>query len=106
MANTQLISNIAQIMGNRGVQQGAPVPTDPRQQTMMQQLGITNPLLQQFGQQVGNLVGADTRSAAQQLTGSLGKIDATAPDALEQQLVTLANSPAASPEQRLTAALA
>ena len=103
MANTQLISNIAQIMGNRGVQQGAPVPTDPRQQTMMQQLGITNPLLQQFGQQVGNLVGADTRSAAQQLTGSLGKIDATAPDALEQQLVTLANSPAASPEQRLTA---
>ena len=72
MANP--FSNIAQIMGNRGVQQGAPVPTDPRQQTMMQQLGITNPLLQQFGQQVGNLVGADTRSAMQQTNAAVAAV--------------------------------
>ena len=72
MANP--FSNIAQIMGNRGVQQGAPVPTDPRQQTMMQQLGITNPLLQQFGQQVGNLAGVDTRSAMQQTNAAVAAV--------------------------------
>ena len=74
MANTQLISNIAQIMGNRGVQQGAPAPADPRQQTMLQQLGITNPLLQQFGQQVGNLMGVDTRSAMQQTNAAIAAV--------------------------------
>lgn len=72
MANP--FSNIAQIMGNRGVQQGAPVPTDPRQQTMMQQLGITNPLLQQFGQQIGNLAGVDTRSAMQQTNAAIASV--------------------------------
>lgn len=86
MANP--FSNIAQIMGNRGVQQGASAPTDPRQQTMMQQLGITNPLLQQFGQQVGNLAGVDTRSADQQVASAASKIDARDPD----YLIKLANS--------------
>ena len=88
MANPQLISNIAQIVGNRGVQQGAPVPTDPRQQTMMQQLGITNPLLQQFGQQVGNLAGVDTRSTMQQVSSAASNIDASDPN----YLIKLANA--------------
>lgn len=104
MANPQLISNIAQIMGNRGMQPAAPASTDPRQQTMMQQLGITNPLLQQFGQQVGNLIGVDMRSPVQQLNASLGGVEGSSDEALEQQLTILANSPAASPEQRIQAA--
>lgn len=82
MSISQQASRIAQIMGNRGVQQGAPVPTDPRQQTMMQQLGITNPLLQQFGQQVGNLVGADTRSVAQQVASGMKGLDPNDPESL------------------------
>lgn len=80
MANP--FSNIAQIMGNRGMQQAAPAPTDPKQQTMMQQLGITNPLLQQFGQQVGNLMGVDTRSAAQQTAAGMQGLDPSNPQSL------------------------
>ena len=80
MANQ--FSNIAQIMGNRGMQQAAPAPTDPRQQTMMQQLGITNPLLQQFGQQIGNLAGVDMRSAAQQTASGLQGLDPSDPKSL------------------------
>jgi hypothetical protein len=80
MANP--FSNIAQIMGNRGMQRAAPAPTDPRQQTMMQQLGITNPLLQQFGQQIGNLAGVDMRSAAQQTASGLQGLDPSDPKSL------------------------
>ena len=82
MANP--FSNIAQIMGNRGMQQAAPAPVDPRQQTMMQQLGITNPLLQQFGNQVGRLAGVDTRSPIQATNAAIAKVKN--PDSYEGQL--------------------
>jgi len=73
MANP--FSNIAQIMGNAGMQQAAPAPTDPRQQTMMQQLGVTNPLLQQFGKQLGNAAGVDMRSPVQQVNAEIRGVE-------------------------------
>jgi hypothetical protein len=86
------IGRIARIMGNKGATPAAPVPTDPRQQTMMQQMGITNPLLQQFGQQIANLTGTDTRSAAQQVNAKVGQaMTGTAEDKLQaaQSLIKL-----------------
>ena len=65
-----------------GGQRQNPIPADPRQQTMMQQLGITNPLLQQFGKQLGNLTGVDTRSAAQQTASGLQGLDPSDPKSL------------------------
>jgi len=82
MSIAQQASRIAQIMGNRGMQQAAPAPTDPKQQTMMQQLGITNPLLQQFGQQVGRMAGVDMRSPMQQTASGLQGLDPSDPKSL------------------------
>ena len=44
--------------------QGAPVPSDPRQQTRLQAAGVTNPLLQAFGQGLGGMLGTEMRSPA------------------------------------------
>lgn len=44
--------------------QGGGVPTDPNQRNLMQSAGVTNPLLQQFGQSLGGMFGVDTRSPA------------------------------------------
>lgn len=87
MANP--FSNLAQIMGNAGMQQAAPAPTDPRQQTMMQQLGVTNPLLQQFGQQLGNAVGVDMRSPAQQMNKLLQSADTSTPEGRQAVLAAV-----------------
>ena len=43
---------------------GSPVPTDPMQRNAMQRMGVTNPLLQQFGQGLGGALGQDMRSNA------------------------------------------
>ena len=45
--------------------QGAPVPSDPRQQTRLQAAGVTNPLLQAFGQGLGGMLGTEMRSPMQ-----------------------------------------
>lgn len=45
--------------------QGAPVPTDPRMQTLLQAAGVTNPLLQAFGQGLGGMLGTEMRSPMQ-----------------------------------------
>ena len=87
MANP--FSNIAQIMGNAGMQQAAPAPTDPRQQTMMQQLGVTNPLLQQFGKQLGNVAGIDMRSPAQQMNKLLQGADTSTPEGRQAVLAAV-----------------
>lgn len=50
--------------GLRTFGQGGDMPADPNQRNVMQQYGVTNPLLQQFGQSVGMLVGRDMRSNA------------------------------------------
>jgi hypothetical protein len=44
--------------------QGAPVPSDPRMQTRLQAAGVTNPLLQAFGQGLGGMLGTEMRSPA------------------------------------------
>lgn len=51
--------------GLRNFGQGGDIPADPNQRNVMQQYGVTNPLLQQFGQSVGMLAGRDMRSNAQ-----------------------------------------
>lgn len=45
-------------------QQRGTVPADPRQQNVMQRFGVTDPLLQQFGQGLGGLLGTEMRSPA------------------------------------------
>ena len=76
--------NRAAMLFAGGGQRQNPIPADPRQQTMMQQLGITNPLLQQFGQQIGNLAGVDMRSPMQQTNAAIAKVKN--PDSYQGQL--------------------
>jgi len=45
--------------------QGGGVPADPRQRDLMQAVGVTNPLLQQFGKSLGGMFGVETRSPQQ-----------------------------------------
>lgn len=59
--------------GLRQFGQGGEMPSDPNQRNVMQQYGVTNPLLQQFGQSLGMLAGRDMRSAQQQSAGVLGE---------------------------------
>ena len=42
--------------------QGSPVPSDPRMQNRLQAAGVTNPLLQAFGQGLGTMLGTEMRS--------------------------------------------
>lgn len=44
--------------------QGGAIPSDPRQRNAMQAAGVTNPLLQQFGQSLGGMLGTEMRSPA------------------------------------------
>lgn len=50
--------------GLRQFGQGEALPADPNQRNAMQRAGVTNPLLQQFGQSLGGLMGKDMRSEA------------------------------------------
>lgn len=61
---------------------GAPVPTDPNQRNAMQRAGVTNPLLQKFGQGIGSSLGMDMRSPMQQLRASMADVDMANPQAL------------------------
>lgn len=68
--------------GLRTFGQGGDMPADPNQRNVMQQYGVTNPLLQQFGQSVGMLVGRDMRSQADQLKGAYTGLDPSDPKSL------------------------
>jgi hypothetical protein len=46
-------------------QGGGAIPADPRQRNAMQAAGVTNPLLQQFGQGLGGMLGTEMRSPQQ-----------------------------------------
>jgi hypothetical protein len=45
-------------------QGGGAIPADPRQRNATQAAGVTNPLLQQFGQGLGGMLGTEMRSPA------------------------------------------
>lgn len=45
-------------------QGGGAIPADPRQRNAMQAAGVTNPLLQRFGQGLGGMLGTEMRSPA------------------------------------------
>ena len=66
--------------GLRQYGQGGDIPADPRQRNVMQQYGVTNPLLQQFGQSLGALTGQDMRSQAAIQQEVVGKAMAQATD--------------------------
>lgn len=59
-------------------QGGGAIPADPRQRNAMQAAGVTNPLLQRFGQGLGGMLGTEMRSPAAvqqaQLTEQVGAI--------------------------------
>ena len=59
-------------------QGGGAIPADPRQRNVMQAAGVTNPLLQRFGQGLGGMLGTEMRSPAAiqqaQLTEQVGAI--------------------------------
>ena len=74
--------------GLRTFGQGGDMPADPNQRNVMQQYGVTNPLLQQFGQSVGMLVGRDMRSNAQIGTSMLAPL--TDPTKTSKELFALA----------------
>ena len=66
--------------GLRTFGQGGDMPADPNQRNVMQQYGVTNPLLQQFGQSLGTLVGRDMRSNAAIQREAYGKVLSEASD--------------------------
>lgn len=70
--------------------QGGVMPSDPRDQNLLQKAGVTNPLLQQFGQGLGGMFGVDMRSQNQQMQGALQAIDPKAADATSQMEAALA----------------
>lgn len=86
MANySTQISNIAGLFGGMGAPQMNQAQQQQAQKqaadkTMFDQLGITNPLLQQFGQQVANVAGRDTRSASQAMASLLQNADTNTPE--------------------------
>jgi hypothetical protein len=55
--------------------QGSPTPQDPFQQTAMQKVGVTNPLVQQLGGNLMGLLGDDPRSKQDQMTDRLSSLD-------------------------------
>lgn len=74
---------------------GPAVPTDPMQQNAMQRAGVTNPMLQMFGQGLGGALGRDMRSkqeiggelAAESLGGSYEEIMASAKKLMDLGMV-------------------
>ena len=56
-----MFTNLA--AASQPVQRGA-IPADPNQRNVMQQYGVTDPLLQQFGKGLGGLLGTEMRSPA------------------------------------------
>lgn len=61
---------------------GSPVPEDPMQRNAMQRMGVTNPLLQQFGQGLGTALGQEMRSPDEQLKAAMRGVNLSDPRAL------------------------
>ena len=61
---------------------GSPVPEDPMQRNAMQRMGVTNPLLQQFGQGLGTALGQEMRSPDEQLKAAMKGVNLSDPRAL------------------------
>lgn len=78
------------LTGLRTFGRGGNIPDDPRQRNAMQAAGVTNPLLQQFGQSFGSLVGAEMRSPMEQLGSSLQNIDTSTPQGKQELIAALA----------------
>lgn len=68
------------ISGFGGRQQQQQVPQDPLQQNLMQRAGITNPMLQMFGQGLAGVTGTDTRSEMDIFKDTLKGVDVTTPE--------------------------
>lgn len=64
MISPNQVSRVAGLFGGMGATPDPAVPADPRQRTAMQQMGVTNPLLQQFGQSVAGLFGKADQMAS------------------------------------------
>lgn len=89
----QFSSGLLSSLGSYGQGDGN-IPTDPNQRTMMQQLGVTNPLLQAFGQGIssatgngsrpvqigGATIGLDNRSAMDQFKAAASNLDLNSPE--------------------------
>ena len=70
-----MFSNLRQASMPYQRQPAQPVSTDPRQQTALQAAGVTNPMLQMFGQGLGGMLGTEMRSPAQQEQAMLRGLD-------------------------------
>lgn len=61
---------------------GPALPTDPMQMNAMQRRGVSNPLLQQFGQGLGTALGQEMRSPDEQLKAAMKGVNLSDPRAL------------------------
>lgn len=61
---------------------GPALPTDPMQMNAMQRRGVSNPLLQQFGQGLGTALGQEMRSPDEQLKAAMKDVNLSDPRAL------------------------
>lgn len=98
----QFSSGLLSSLGSYGQGDGN-IPTDPNQRTMMQQLGVTNPLLQAFGQGIssatgngsrpvqigGATIGLDNRSAMDQFKAAASNLDLNSEEGQLQYLRAL-----------------
>ena len=65
-------SGLFQAMQQTG--QGGAMPQDPNDRNLLQKAGVTNPLLQQFGQGFGGMFGMDMRSNNQIAKEEIAKV--------------------------------
>lgn len=79
------------LSGLQNYGQGGTMPSDPRDQNLLQKAGVTNPLLQQFGQGFGGLFGIDMRSQNQQVAGAFKGLDPSDPQSLLKVAQTVEN---------------
>ena len=71
-------------------QGGGAIPADPRQRNAMQAAGVTNPLLQRFGQGLGGMLGNDMRSPMEQFGSAIQGIDTSTPEGKKALIAALA----------------
>jgi len=82
---TGMLSQINQQMAPR-----QPAPQLPvEQQNLMQRFGVTDPMLQQFGQGLAGALGVETRSPMAQLGSALQDIDTSTPEGKKALLSAL-----------------
>lgn len=70
-------------------QGGGAIPADPRQRNAMQAAGVTNPLLQRFGQGLGGILGTEMRSPMEQFGSAIQGIDTSTPEGKKALLSAL-----------------